>query len=307
MIDGLMVANLKKGTQILPYSGDAFALSTCQRTMILGLGLNPIKYIEKDEAILKIYHGKEAYQFLLETILGLQSEVLAEYEVVNQFKNAYQNYLQKIDKNSHIMSVLEKLFKDHKKIRTEHLMELGQMSYAGIARKIIHNQKSSENVLIVGSGSLSEDLINLLKKKYNVFVTARNPLKVLKLQNAHEIKTVNWMDLKSYANFSLIVNTIGTDSILFDEQFFREWQIKQSIQSSKLFIDLGSPSAIKTPLSKAEGVLRLEDIFNESIKLGNEKLEKIENAKKAIIEIAEERHQSFSVSFPFGWEELQFA
>lgn len=307
MIDGLTVANLKKGSNILPHGGEAFSLCTCQRTILVGLGGTPIKFIEQTNSVSKIYHGKEAYQFLLETISGLQSEVVAEYEVVNQFKDAYQEYVNFGDKNSHIISILEKLFKDQKKIRTEHLMELGQLTYAGITRKLIHSQTSSEKVLILGSGNLSIDLINLLKKKYTVYLSARNSEKLAEIKKEHDISTIDWLDFDAYKSFPYIVNTIGADSILLDENFFETWHSHNFLTPAKLFVDLGSPSVIHTSLTRNEGVLRLEDIFQESVKLSREKMEKVENAKMAIRKLSDERHQNFSMSFPFGWEELQFA
>lgn len=307
MIDGLTVANLKKGSKILPHGGEVFSLSTCQRTIIVGLGTMPIRYIEKANHVDKIFHGKDAYQFLLETILGLQSEVVAEYEVVNQFKDAYQKYVDHCDKNSHIITIIEKLFKDQKKIRTEHLSELGQLSYAGIARKIIHVNSIDNKVLIIGSGNLSIDAINLLKKKFEVYITARNSEKAEAIAKEHHLKTVKWLDLNAYSMFLNIVNTIGTDSILFDQNFFNLWNQNNNSTPTKLFIDLGSPSVINTSLKKSDGVYRLEDIFEESLKLNREKMEKVTTAKKAVLTLTHDRHQSFSMSLPFGWEELQFA
>lgn len=307
MIDGLTVINLKKGSTVLPHGGEVFSLCTCQRTIIIGLGLTPIKYIDHTQNLSKIYQGKDGYQFLLETILGLQSEVLAEYEVVNQFKDAYQNYNLSSDKNTHIISILEKLFKDQKRVRTDHLMEVGQLSYAGIARKLIHGNINTKNILVLGSGKLAVDTINLLKKKYNITISARNSEKVEALKAEHNLEVIPWLAIDQYAKFSCIVNTIGADQVLLDETFFTHWHSHNFLTPTKLFIDLGSPSVLKTSLNKKDGVLRLEDIFEESLKLGKEKMEKVENAKMAIVQLSQERHQSFTMSFPFGWEELQFA
>jgi glutamyl-tRNA reductase len=311
VIDGLTVANLKKGYAPSSHGGEVFTLQTCQRTLVMGLGSSPLRCAGKSENINKIYHGKDAYQFLLETILGLQSEVVAEYEVVNQFKDAYQQYSKREDKNSHLLNVLEKLFKDQKKVRSEHLMQIGQMSYASIARKIIHSNHHSETVLILGSGALSHDLINLLKKKYKVIISARNLDKIAELSKAHEVTSIPWMDLEQYKKFAYIVNTIGTETVLLNENFFKNWLTEDNVSSNaspaKVFIDLGSPSAIETTLTKNDGVYKLDDIFNESVKLSREKMEKVESAKQAILKLTQERHQNFSMSIPFGWEELQFA
>lgn len=308
MIEGLTIANLKPGTSPLTHDGEVFSLKTCQRTLIIGYGMNPIRYIDRTDQIKTIFNDKEAYTFLLETILGLQSEVIAEYEIVNQFRDAYQQYLKLHNRNGHLVTLIEKLFKDQKSIRSNHLMELGQLSYAGIARKLIHQNAANNRVLILGSGNLSLDLINLLKKKFQIYISARNQDKALEMAKNHDLLIIPWMDRAQYAEFDYIVNTVGTHEILLDDNnFFNLWQSKNLLTPTKLFIDLGSPSVINSSFNKEDGVFRLEDIFSESAKLNREKMEKVENAKIAVKELAAKRHERFTMTIPFGWEELQFA
>ena len=313
MIDSLNVINLKANTPVNTGNGEVFVLKTCQRTLVLGFGQLPFYHLEDQNNIRDVFTGNAAYIFLLETICGLNSEVLAEYEVVGQFKEAYQNYLKLDFRNTHIINLLEKLFKDSKKVRTEHLTEIGQLSYAGITRKMIHSRISESDVLIVGSGAMAEDLIKLLKKKHRLFITARNSEKVQELAALYSLEVIPWNEFGIYKNFPSIVNTIGADEILFDHQFFLQWREAESATSlkndlnSKLFIDLGSPSVINTTFTESDGVLRLEDIFHQSTKLNIEKMEKISRAKDSINLLAQNRRMSFSMSYPFGWEELQFA
>jgi glutamyl-tRNA reductase len=309
MIDNLTVINLKAQSKVRPSNGEVFVLKTCQRTLILGYGELPFYHLEDQNDIRDMYNGDQAYIFLLETICGLKSEVLAEYEVVSQFKEAYQQYAQLPFKKNHIFTLMEKLFQDSKKIRTEHLTEIGQLTYAGIARKLIHSRFSDGDVLIVGSGTLAEDLLKLLKKKHQVFITARNSERVTSLAMEHNLETIAWKDYSIYKNFTSIVNTIGTEEILFDENFFQNWVQSSPLNASdsKLFIDLGSPSVINTHLSETDGVLRLEDIFRQSAQMNIEKMEKIARAKVAIVKLCENRRHAFSLSHPFGWEELQLA
>ena len=309
MIDGLTVINLKAEAKIRPSNGEVFVLKTCQRTLVLGFGQLPFYHLENQNDIRDMYKSDDAYIFLLETICGLKSEVLAEYEVVGQFKEAYQSYMQLPFKHKHIITMIEKLFQDGKKIRTDHLLEIGQLTYAGIAKKLIHSCLNDSDVLIVGSGSLSEDLIKLLKKKHRLFITARNSEKVATLAMIHDLEIISWQDYSIYKNFTHIVNTVGTEDVLFGEKFFSEWSQSSLLngRDSKLFIDLGSPSVIKTSLSEAQGVLRLEDIFRQSAKMNIEKMEKISQAKVSIMRLCENRRQTFSQSHPFGWEELQLA
>lgn len=314
MMDNLTVINLKNQAAVRPSNGEVFILKTCQRTLILGFGQLPFYHLEDQNDIRDMFNSDQAYIFLLETICGLKSEVLAEYEVVSQFKDAYNEYTRQPFKKNHILTLLEKLFQDAKKIRTEHLTEIGQLSYAGIARKLIYSRTQQSDVLVIGSGNLSVDLIKLLKKKHRVFVTARNNERLAELALQHSVELIAWQDFATYKKFDSIVNTIGTDEVLFDHSFFEEWQLlsdrcssQTNARDSKLFIDLGSPSVIKTHLRESEGVLRLEDIFQQSAKMNIEKMEKIRCAKESIVSLCAHRRQTFSMNHPFGWEELQLA
>ncbi|MBC7712636.1 MAG: hypothetical protein H7177_04830 [Rhizobacter sp.] len=311
MIKNLTVINLKANSHANPSDGEVFVLKTCQRTLIMGIGEAPFLHLRDDalreEVITDIFEGRDAYVFLLETICGLRSEVVAEYEVVGQFKDAYQEFTKAPVKNTHVMNILEKIFQDNKKVRTEHLTEIGQLTYAGIARKLIHTAMNEGDVLVLGSGTLAEDLIKLLKKKHNVFISARNDSRVQELSSTYDLESISWGAKGTYTKFPFIVNTIGADDVLFDEIFFSQFFTSPLSQQMKLFIDLGSPSVIETNLTEKDGVLRLEDIFRQSAKLNIEKMEKVHKAKAAILEHAAKRERPILTSTPFDWEELQFA
>src|SRR3989338_2551264 len=88
-----------------------FVLKTCQRTLLINLGENEVANLPKGcEKVL----GTEAYQYLLEIICGLKSKLLGENEIVNQFKIAYKEYSQHPKRQTRLIVILEKLFKDSK-------------------------------------------------------------------------------------------------------------------------------------------------------------------------------------------------
>lgn len=261
----------------------AFVLITCQRTIILTTS----EFSESDRALGKYYFGKSAYHFLMETICGLQSKLKGESEIVAQFKEAFSNYLKEDIRSSLILRVLEKLFKDAKEVRKEHLIKIGQQSYAGITRRIIQSKYDSGDVLILGSGQLARDSIKHLMKKYNIYISARNPEKVQEIINDFpnvDIKTVSWKDYKEYFKFDTYVNTIGCSGKIFAEEFFTG-----HCPNNSIFVDLGSPSAIQTAYDKKQGVYRLGDILNHGSMLEEEKVEKIDQAKLAIESLVEKR------------------
>ncbi len=302
MINGLQVVNYSSKTNVKFKPGNQIKIETCQRTLIIGFNIYQNANLEAAQH----YQEDQAYKFLLEVITGLQSKLVGEHEIVAQFKEAYWAFQRQNYRNPLISSVMEKLFKDAKHIRSNYLTQIGQMSYASITRKCILKSGTSENILIIGSGKLAKELIKVLYKNSEIFIAARNQAAVNSLMEKHpKIKQLNWESKNSFHKFSKVINTIGCDQILFNKEFFELWK-DYNQKSTHLFIDLSNPSPVETSLSQTENVIRLKDIFEMTKQLNNKKKIQIDQAKLAIQEITNKRKLSYTLQFPYGWEELQF-
>lgn len=294
MLSDLVVYNFDPGYQpekIIALNEAAtapFVLKTCQRTLVVCF--KEVTQLLTNEWADKL-EGRAAYHYLLEIICGLKSHLVGENEIVGQFKSAYQEYIGVERRNNRLLAILEKLFKDAKEIRSTYLIGLCQKTYSSIARKYIIGRNEAKEVLILGSGNLAEDLINQFKKKAEVYITARNPEKLLELSQKHSVKPVEWKNSKKWIQFPFMANTIGFDGVLLDNAFFEQWS---RLHSSRFFVDLGSPSAIKTTLGLEHGVMKLDDIFHEGAIHEGHKREQIAQAQKALTNIAEKRERVFS-------------
>lgn len=293
MLDGLKLWNFSSGTHPdVELTGTTFILKTCQRSLVLSLNQFPFKSEEIPEH--ELHTGTHAYFFLLETICGLKSKLIGENEIVGQFKEAYKIYGQSTLKDTKLLLILEKLFKDAKDIRTQYLIGISQKTYASLTRRHLIQKAKAEHVIVIGSGSLAEDLINQFKKKAHVSICARNTTRTLELAQQHKLTVVPWEERHKLVNQPYIANTIGTDCILFDEKFFRDWK---NNHISRKFVDLGSPSVIRTDLTDSEGVVRLENIFNEGAIVEGQKQQQIELARAAMLEVTNRRKALFSAKF----------
>ncbi len=281
MLKGLTLWNFPAGTlDPVDLSPGSFILSTCQRTIVLAMNHDPLRASSSLPAH-DLVTGEEAYLFLLETICGLKSKLIGENEIVGQFKEAYKLYASTTLKDTKLLTVLEKLFKDAKDIRTQYLIGISQKTYASLTRR--HFQKARAlHVVIVGSGMLAEDLINQLKKKVRVSICARNSERVKELAQYHKISVIPWENRAELVNESYIANTIGSGQVLFDENFFASWE-------KGLFVDLGSPSVIQTTLNASHGVIRLQDIFDEGAVVETHKEQQIALAREAMIQLTHKR------------------
>jgi glutamyl-tRNA reductase len=289
MLDRLKLNNFNSGFEP-KVCNKSFVMKTCQRTIVLSYDHNPLEQIN-DAQIHEYFEGKEAYSYLLEIICGLKSKLVGENEIVGQFKDAYKEYVAQPEKCSRLLQIIEKLFKDAKEVRTKYLLGLSQKTYSSIARKHIVSKHKGDSVLILGSGQLAEDLINQFKKKINVYISARNTERVNELAKLHEITIVPWGDTQTFLDFPFIANSIGFKGVLLDDDFFTQWSQKHE---RKLFVDLGSPSAIKTDLEYNQGVMKLDDVFGEGAIHENHKKNQIQIARTAMEGIANKRHQIFA-------------
>jgi len=293
MLNGLKLWNFNSGTHPdEKLSRTSFILKTCQRDLVLAFNDHP--FVDGDLPAHKLHTGEEAYLFLLETICGLKSKLIGENEIVSQFKAAYQIYGQSTFKNTKLLHILEKLFKDAKDIRTQYLIGISQKTYASLTRRHLIQKARAEHVVVIGSGALAEDLINQFKKKALVSICARNSTRANELAELHGLKVIPWEDRQQLVNYSYLANTVGAEATLFDEDFFSEWKAKND---TALFVDLGSPSTISTELSLADGIVRLDDIFDEGAIVEGQKQMQIDLARQAMQDLTQKRKSLFEEKF----------
>jgi len=119
----------------------------------------------------EIYTGAEAYQFLLETICGLQSPIIGETEVFGQFK-AFAAQWVLIEPGR--APLVQRLLNDAKTLRYRYLSHLGTQSYGSWLRKSL----LSSRVHVLGAGQLAREVLPYLAKQGEVRVHARRPTAV---------------------------------------------------------------------------------------------------------------------------------
>jgi glutamyl-tRNA reductase len=214
---------------------------------------------------------------------------LGENEVVGQFKEAYQEYLKSEKRDKALMTILEKLLQDTKKIRTEYLREITGQSYAAITRKILMTKlpldTAKPKVIIYGSGMLAVGVIKQLTKKFSVTICARNIDIMSRLSSEYSITMQDWNERENISDFAFIVNTIGSEKCTI----FRENYFEVAVKANKIFIDLGAPSVIETCFNRDQNIWRLTDVFSEGAALDEKKQEKLTAARELINKIVHQR------------------
>ncbi len=235
----------------------------------------------------EVYHGAKAYQFLLEVICGLHSPVLGETEVFGQFKT----FLQNTEIEYPLMPLLTNAIVDTKKVRAQHIRDLGGQSYGSLVRKMI---RKPAQVHIVGAGSFVQDLLPWIYKDENqVHLIARDQ------QKAMDRFSQTYPNLK----FNDLSTTKIESGVVIVAAPLSSEEIHQLVQNKDLtVIDLRGESR-HDECSDFKNYQSLAKFFSV-IEENQQKMAQIKAvALKAIDEISQQRLlvENFR---PFGWDDI---
>lgn len=282
--------------QDTPSAHDIFILSTCNRTEIYTTSgeLNKLfQVFENYTAVTKeeiskytfVKEGDEAIRHLFKVASGIDSQILGDYEIVRQIKNAF-TLAKEYNK---VSGLLEKLvnasLKASKQIRATTNISDGTTSVSYAAVKLLKQEAgdNAQNICLMGLGKIGaltlKNLLNYLPN-HSLTLINRDQSKAEAFASDYNVKYAKEDQHKEVLNSSdtLIVAT-GADHALITKEHIAGTSIK-------LIFDLAVPSNVSSDVREIKGV-KLFDIDQLS-KIVDET---IENRKKQIpqaMEIIEE-------------------
>ncbi|MDP1842720.1 MAG: glutamyl-tRNA reductase [Sediminibacterium sp.] len=232
-----------------------FVLSTCNRTEVYAIADSAdsitallAKHTAGDLATLKqkcyIKKAKFAVQHLFEVGAGLDSQILGDYEIIGQLKNAF-----KIAKEQQtIDAFLERLFNTvlqaSKLIKNNTELSSGTISVSFAAiQYILGNieEANSKKILLIGTGKIGvntcKNILDYIHPK-NLWVMNRTNEKAQQLSKQINVEYKSYQDLETRVNEADII-VVATNS--------KEFIIKEnSINNNKIrhFIDMSIPNNI---------------------------------------------------------------
>ncbi|MGV6846640.1 MAG: glutamyl-tRNA reductase, partial [Lutibacter sp.] len=242
-----------------------FVLSTCNRTEITGFANHPfelisllIKYskgsVEEFINVSNVYKNKDAVRHLFRIGTGLESQILGDYEIVGQLKEAFKQAKNLGTTNAYLERLMNLVLQASKDVKNHTKLSSGTTSvaYAAIQYIIDHipdfNQK---NILVYGLGKIGKNTIkNLIEYTQNnhIKVVNRTDSKAIELTNELKgVTAVSFKDLKKELNDSdiLIVSTGAQKPIV----------LANDIENSNLttIIDLSIPSNVENSVKDLKG------------------------------------------------------
>lgn len=250
---------------------DFILLHTCNRTEMYGIGEPQIAIeilcetvnqpIEEFKKTQFLKSGKEAFEHIFSVAAGLDSQILGDYEVLGQFKNAC-----KIAKRNNLMSpYFERLtntcVQSSKEIKTNTDLSKGtvSVSFAAVEKLMNSYGNNAFEVLVIGMGNFGQNVTKNIKNylpNANVTVTNRTHSKAENIANTLGYKTIPYQSIGDEANkFNAILVCAGPNDYLFTTQNFNKGNIE-------LMLDLCVPQSIEPSLSESFDieVMRLDDI-----------------------------------------------
>ncbi|WP_018674783.1 glutamyl-tRNA reductase [Riemerella columbina] len=282
--------------------GDAFVVSTCNRTEIyttthnymfvaqlfcntVGVSLvDFIKYCEVKKA-------EDALNHLFRVAAGLESQILGDFEIISQIKKAFARFkTYKRKTNTYLERAINSAIQISKKIKTETGISNGAASVSYAAVHYILNHQShlqDKNILLFGVGEIGQNTVeNLMKHLYKPNIKIINRT----LSTAQEVAEKFQLPYGDYADFKnelteadiLIVATGASQPIINKEDLPRDKAI--------LVIDLSIPHNVDKNVADLPNATLIDvDELSQQIQATiNERRKEIPKAEAIIKEMSKE-------------------
>ncbi|WP_233900371.1 glutamyl-tRNA reductase [Tenacibaculum piscium] len=192
-----------------------FVLSTCNRTEIMGFAAHPFqlisllcKYsngaIEEFAAVSNVYKDNDAIRHLFRMGTGLDSQILGDYEIVGQLRQAFKLAKEVGTVNAYFERLLNHVMQASKRVKNETKLSSGttSVSYAAV-QYIIENlpDYNLKDILVFGLGKMGKHtcknlaeytqnktvrLINRTEEKAIEFVKEHPAIQKAKFENLNK-------------------------------------------------------------------------------------------------------------------------
>lgn len=288
MLTSLAVYHFK-GSRLEEFVAPAgyYHFATCMRSIVIGM--------EHPGDSLKLrdytkFSGRDAYSFLLEVICGLHSPLFGETEVLGQFREFVKNHSSQF--HGMHMDILGSLLTDAKRIRSEHLQNIGSHSYGSLIRRRLPSTEISVHIL--GAGHLVEEILPWLKKEpYRMQLFTRNIDK-----HDHLLTEYPQLQLRALANFA----SETADAVIIAAPVrANELQAWLDLKNPAYVFDLRGTSKLDPVHSRK--YFPLHKLFAD-IESNQKKVAEIKkSALSKALQLAEQKYLQEKPR-PFGWDDL---
>jgi glutamyl-tRNA reductase len=282
--------------------GDAFVVSTCNRTEIYSTTKNYLHIAElycntvgvQLSDFLKyvnVIQREDALFHLFRVAAGLESQIIGDFEIVSQIKNAYHRFKKYKDfSNPYLERAINSSIQISKRIKNETGISTGSasVSYAAV-HYILNNVRHlhEKNILLLGVGEIGQNTIeNLVKHVYQpkIKIANRSFEKAEKIADKYNIPQIDFnLFPEELKQTDVLIVATGAQKYIIDESNFPK-------DKEMLVIDLSIPNNVQKEIGSWENVTLIDvDQLSQTIKATMEQRKKeIPKAEEIIKEMAKE-------------------
>ena len=262
--------------------------STCNRTEIYGFAQHPFQLIkllcensqgtvEDFQKVAFVYKNSEAINHMFRVGTGLDSQILGDFEIISQLKNAFVKSKELELANAFLERLVNAVIQASKKIKNETEISSGatSVSFASV-QYIFKNVEdiASKNILLFGTGKIGRNTCeNLVKHTKHEQITLINRTKEKAERLARKLDVI----VKDYADLQIelqkadvVVVATGAQNPTVDKAIL-------NLKKPLLILDLSIPKNVNENVKDIEGVTLVH--MDELSQITDETLE---NRKKHI-------------------------
>ncbi len=234
-----------------------FVLSTCNRTEIYGFANDADSLtqllctqaegpLQDFNAMAYIKNGKEAVEHLFSVAAGLDSQILGDYEIIGQIKQAVKFSKENNCIGSYLERMVNGVLQSSKEIRTKTELSGGTVSVSFAAVQYIKENIESvtnKKILLVGTGKIGrntcKNLVDYLETK-NITLVNRTEERAAELANELGLQVAPIEELATQIEQSdiILVATNAAEPVILSEHVAN--------RGNKLIIDLSIPYNVET-------------------------------------------------------------
>lgn len=272
--------------------GDAFVVSTCNRTEIYTTTPNYLLIAEVYCKIIgvnlsdfmnfvNIQKHEDALNHLFRVAAGLESQIIGDFEIIGQIKNAYHRFKkEKKNANPFMERAINSAIQISKRIKNETGISNGaaSVSYAAV-HYILKNQPqiSEKNILLLGVGEIGQNTVeNLVKHVYKpkVKVANRSSAKAEKIAGKYKIPHIEFESFnEELKQTDILIVATGAQHPIINKSHFPNGK-------ETLVIDLSIPNNVEKNITENKNV-SLVDVDELSVQISETMIQRQKEIPKA--------------------------
>ncbi len=263
-LDETAKKNLLKAAKAAGYEG-MLVVSTCNRTELYGFAENPFQLIkllcdhtrgslDQFEKVAFVYKNKEAVTHIFKVGAGLDSQILGDFEIIGQLKQAFIFSKKAGTTNPFLERLLNSVIQASKRIKTETGISSGATSVSFASVHYIMNNVENigeKKITLFGTGKIGRNTLeNLVKHTNNekIILINRTKDKAEKIAGKFDLVVKDYADLQAEIRTTdiLIVATGAQTPTITKELLYPKKEL--------LILDLSIPKNVADDVEEIEKV-----------------------------------------------------